>query len=199
MIRQPIRSGRWRPAPVSVYVGLGANLGDPQHQIDRAIIALHRLPRTRVVAVSAIYRTAPVGPQDQPDYLNAVAALSTRLGPVALLGRLQSIEQSLGRVRDGKRWGPRMLDLDLLLYGQLCLDTPALRLPHPWMHRRGFVLVPLADIAPAELLVPGRGRLEDLLVAVDRGGIQRLGDARAEAKQSSDTALAAQPQRLMAG
>jgi 2-amino-4-hydroxy-6-hydroxymethyldihydropteridine diphosphokinase len=174
MISQPRRFGPRCPAAVDAYIGIGANLGRPQRQIEQAFVALRRLPRTRLTAISSLYRTTPVGPQDQPDYINAAAGLRTRLTPTELLGALQSIEQRLGRVRDGRRWGPRMLDLDLLLYGDLCLDTPALRLPHPWMHRRGFVLVPLADIAPAGLLVPGRGRLTELLSAVGRGGIQRV-------------------------
>lgn len=115
-----------------------------------------------------------MGPQDQPDYINAVAALRTRLALLQSLAAAQAIEQRLGRVRDGRHWGPRMLDLDLLLYGGLCMDTAALQLPHPLMHQRGFVLVPLADVAPADLAVPGRGRLADLLAGVDRDDIQRL-------------------------
>jgi 2-amino-4-hydroxy-6-hydroxymethyldihydropteridine diphosphokinase len=198
MIRRQGRlSRRWPAAPIA-YVGLGANLGDSRRQVERAIIALRRLPRTRLETVSALYRTAPVGPQDQPDYVNAVAALRTSMTPIALLLALQSIEQRLGRVRDGRRWGPRMLDLDLLLYGRLSLDTPMLSLPHPRMHQRGFVLVPLADIAPADLPVPGRGRLADLLATVDRRGIQRL-PGPGPRTEASGAVLAVGPQGLTLG
>lgn len=197
MISRPRRQGRRRPASVSAYIGLGANLGEPRRQVEHAVEALRQLPRSRLTAVSANYRTAPVGPQDQPDYINAVAALRTGLPPTALLAGLQSIERRLGRVRDGRHWGPRMLDLDLLLFGRLCLDTPALRLPHPWMHQRGFVLVPLAEIAPADLLVPGRGRLAELLAAVERGGIQRL-SAVAAPSERVGSAPAGEPEALRA-
>jgi len=126
------------------------------------------------LAASALYRTKPVGPQDQPDYINAVAALETRLMPRALLAALQGIERRHGRVRDGSRWGPRTLDLDLLLYGGEELDLPGLHIPHAQMHRRAFVLVPLADVAAASLVVPGRGRLGQLLAQVDGSGVERV-------------------------
>jgi len=159
---------------VTAYIGLGANLDGPQRQVERAIAELAVLPDSRLVAVSTLYRTAPVGPGAQPDYVNAAARLSTRLDPVALLTALQGIERAHGRVRDGTRWGPRTLDLDLLLYDDLRCDLPGLNLPHPELHRRAFVLVPLLDIAPPGLRVPGRGRLEDLARALPQNDIVPL-------------------------
>ena len=138
------------------YVGLGANLGDREGSIRRAaeLIGARRL--------STIIETPPWGITDQPDFLNAVAELETDLGPRPLLDRLIEVERELGRVRDGKRWGPRTIDLDLLVYGDETSDVPALQLPHPRLHDRLFVLVPLAELAP-DLEVPGRGRVADLL------------------------------------
>lgn len=159
----------------TVYVGLGANLADPERQVRTALDDLGGLPETALVASSPLYRTAPVGPPDQPDYVNAVARLCTGLAPRALLGALQGIERAHGRERDGTRWGPRPLDLDILLYGDLRLDEPGLCIPHPELGRRAFVLVPLADVAPAGLAVPGAGRLGDLLAGCARDGIARLG------------------------
>ena len=158
------------PPAASVYIGLGANLDDPRKQVERAVVELDTLPHSRATAVSRLYRTAPVGPQDQPDFINAVAHLETLLDPMSLLAALQCIERRHGRIRNGRRWGPRTLDLDILLFGDLSLEAPALSLPHPQMHRRAFVLVPLADIAPDALVVPGRGRLGDLLRAVQEAG-----------------------------
>jgi 2-amino-4-hydroxy-6-hydroxymethyldihydropteridine diphosphokinase len=134
-------------APVIAYVGLGANLGDPEGQLREALSRLNDAPEVEVTRVSAFYRTPPLGPPDQPWYVNAAARLRTRLGPDELLGLLQQVETALGRVR-GERWGPRRLDLDLLLYNGEVIFAPDLVVPHPEMHRRGFVLVPLAEIAP---------------------------------------------------
>ena len=156
------------------YVGLGANLDDPQRQVERAIAELAMLPDSRLVGASTLYRTAPVGPGAQPDYVNAAARLLTRLDPVALLTALQGIERAHGRMRDGTRWGPRTLDLDLLLYGDLRCDLPGLNLPHPELHRRAFVLVPLLDVAPSDLTVPGQGRLADLARALPQSDIVPL-------------------------
>jgi 2-amino-4-hydroxy-6-hydroxymethyldihydropteridine diphosphokinase len=147
----------------SVYIGLGANLDDPRQQIERALSELNALDETWLVAVSPRYRTAPVGPADQPDFINAVARLETRLSPPALLAALQQIERRHGRIRGGRHWGPRPLDLDILLIGAQVLNVPGLRVPHPRMHERAFVLVPLADIAPMELMIPGHGPLRLLL------------------------------------
>jgi len=157
--------------PVLAYVGLGSNLSDPEGQVGRAMIELGGLPETELLARSALYRTAPVGPADQPDYINAVASLRTRLSPRALLEALQAIERLHGRQRDGTRWGPRTLDLDILLYGDERLSEPGLQIPHPEMGGRAFVLVPLADVAPSGLRVPGLGPLADLIERCPREGI----------------------------
>ncbi|HWH06741.1 MAG TPA: 2-amino-4-hydroxy-6-hydroxymethyldihydropteridine diphosphokinase [Gaiellaceae bacterium] len=143
----------------TAYVGIGANLGDREATIG---LALERLPG--VVEVSALRETEPVGPVEQPRFLNCVAVLETELSPRELLDELLAIELSLGRVR-GERWGPRTLDLDLLLHGDAVLDEPGLTLPHPRLHERRFVLEPLAELAP-DLVVPGRGRVRDLLAGL---------------------------------
>jgi 2-amino-4-hydroxy-6-hydroxymethyldihydropteridine diphosphokinase len=147
------------------YIGLGSNLDDPRRQVLTALGSLAAIPGCRLLARSALYATSPVGPVDQPDFVNAAAGLATRLAPHDQLAELQRIERAQGRVRDGTRWGPRTLDLDLLLYGDLSLAVPGLTLPHPELGRRAFVLVPLAEIAPTELEIPGQGRLGDLLAA----------------------------------
>ncbi|MEQ6918061.1 2-amino-4-hydroxy-6-hydroxymethyldihydropteridine diphosphokinase [Halomonas aquatica] len=130
------------------WIGLGSNLEGPREHVERALGELDRLPLTRRVDASRLYASRPVGPADQPDYINAVAHLMTRLSPLALLDQLQALEQRHGRVR-GRHWGPRTLDLDLLLFDDCRLTLPRLTLPHPEMARRAFVLVPLAELAPA--------------------------------------------------
>jgi 2-amino-4-hydroxy-6-hydroxymethyldihydropteridine diphosphokinase len=152
-------------AEAIAYIGLGSNIGEPREQVLSALDQMAGLPRCRLVARSPLYATTPVGPIPQPDYINAAAALATTLTPGELLAVLQQVERHHGRVRDGTRWGPRTLDLDLLVYGQRRLQQPDLQLPHPEMHRRAFVLVPLAQIAPEGLEIPGLGRLTDLLAA----------------------------------
>lgn len=144
-----------REAFTRAYIGLGSNLATPRRQLARALEALAALADTRVVAVSSFYRTAPVGLEGQPDFVNAVAAVDTGLAPRALLAALLTIEQEHGRVRT-LRNGPRTLDLDLLAYGELQLNEPGLAVPHPRMHERAFVLVPLAEIAP-DFVLPGHG------------------------------------------
>lgn len=156
------------------WIALGANLGDAQGALTGALAALTRLPDTRIVAVSSLYRSAPVDAQG-PDFLNAVAALETGLAPAALLCRLHAIEDAAGRERPYRN-APRSLDLDLLLYGREVADTPALRLPHPRMHRRAFVLAPLAELAPA-LEVPGHGRVDLLLAAISGQHLEKLSRA----------------------
>lgn len=152
------------------WIGLGSNLDDPAGQVERAIDDLRAASDIEVLAVSALYRTAPVGgPPDQPMFCNAAAALVTRLAPYALLAVLQAIEAARGRVRD-VRWGPRTLDLDILAYDDHRFDTPELTLPHPRAHERGFVLVPLADIAPALTLGPA-GRVIDCLGRVPHADV----------------------------
>ena len=164
--------GGLRPAPMRVFVGLGSNLDEPRRQIERALHTLAALEHTRLLAVSSLYRSAPLGPQDQPFFLNAVAELETLLPPDALLDHLQSIETAQGRVRT-RRWGPRTLDLDLLLYGMERISTPRLLVPHPGLPERPFVLYPLAELAP-ELEVPGLGTVNALAIRAGDDGIERL-------------------------
>lgn len=139
-----------------VYLALGSNLADPLHQVRNALDALAAIPDTRRAAVSSFYRTPPYGPPDQPDYLNAAVALDTQLSPEALLDHTQRIELEQGRVRKAERWGPRTLDLDILLFGDRVLNTPRLTVPHYDMHNRAFMLVPLLEIAPQARLPDGR-------------------------------------------
>ena len=156
------------------YVGLGSNLADPVEQVIAAFEALSALPDTRVTARSTLYGSRPMGPADQPDYVNAVARLATALDPHELLAALQGIEDRAGRDRSGARWGPRTLDLDLLLYGDLECDDDRLVLPHPGMAERAFVLVPLAEIAP-DLVLPGHDEpVERLARWIDRSGLWPL-------------------------
>lgn len=154
------------------YVALGANLGDARGTLEAAFEALDEMPDTRLVARSSLYRTAPIGVSGQPDYINAVAALDTALSPEALLCGLLALEARHGRTREFPL-AARTLDLDLLLYGEQVLDLPALQVPHPRMHLRAFVLMPLAEIAPA-LSLPGRGAVADLLRGVSAQPIERL-------------------------
>lgn len=135
-------------ATALAYIGLGSNLDTPRDQIERALNALAGLPISECVAHSSLYASTPVGPQDQPDFVNAVAAVHTRLSPLALLDQLQALEQRHRRIRS-RRWGPRTLDLDLLWYRDMKVDSPRLILPHPEMLHRRFVLEPLAEIAPS--------------------------------------------------
>lgn len=163
----------WHPA----YVGIGSNLEEPEAQVRRAFEALRSLPGTSSFVHSALYRSAPAGPVDQPDFINAAAAFLTRFRPLELLGKLNDLENVQGRQR-GEHWGPRTLDLDLLVYGRETIDRPDLQVPHPRIQERNFVLLPLAEIAP-HLRVPGRGNVLDLLVAVAGGArIERLGQER---------------------
>jgi 2-amino-4-hydroxy-6-hydroxymethyldihydropteridine diphosphokinase len=156
---------------VTAYVALGSNLGDRAAHLAAALAALADLPGTHLLSVSATYETAPVGPAGQQNYFNAVAALATSLAPLALLDHLLAIEQAQGRVRR-ERWGPRTLDLDLLIHGSTALDDPRLTLPHPRMLERAFVLVPLADVAP-NLILAGLP-VSAHLAALNVCGIVRL-------------------------
>ncbi len=158
--------------PVRAYIGLGSNLADPEAQITRAFAELDGLPASRCLARSPLYRSAPIGPQDQPDFINAVAALDTDLSPADLLTGLQALEQRHRRVRR-RHWGPRTLDLDLLLYGSEIRSSTRLTLPHPRLHQRAFVLFPLYTIAP-QLHVPGLGSLQHLVEVCPAQAIERL-------------------------
>ncbi|QWT22368.1 2-amino-4-hydroxy-6-hydroxymethyldihydropteridine diphosphokinase [Bacillus sp. NP157] len=154
---------------VIALIGLGGNLGDVRSRLDAAIGALDNVPGVQVTARSRFYRTPPWGNVDQPDFVNAAIAVQTTLEPHALLAALLDTERAFGRTRDGERWGPRTLDLDLLAYADTMLDDEQLSLPHPRIPERAFVLLPLADIA-ADVLLPGMGRVADLLAAVDTAG-----------------------------
>jgi 2-amino-4-hydroxy-6-hydroxymethyldihydropteridine diphosphokinase len=154
----------WSPA----YVGIGSNLEDPASQVRMAFDGLAQMPDSRLVAVSDLYRNPPMGPQDQPDYVNAAVGLLTRLSPAELLGELQALEKRQGRTRiKDDHWGPRVIDLDLLVFGHRTINNPGLNLPHPGISERNFVLFPLCDIAP-RLAVPGQGIVYQLA--------QQLGD-----------------------
>ena len=151
--------------PTRAYVGLGANLGDRSAMLRAALEQLDAEPGVRLVAVSAIRETQPVGYLDQPQFLNAAAAIDTDLPPRELLDRLLGIERRLGRTREGPRFGPRTIDLDLLLYGEERVDEPGLAVPHPRLHERLFVLEPLSDL-DATLIVPGKGPLSEILAGL---------------------------------
>ena len=160
-------------APATAFIGLGANLGQPRAALAAALAQLDGQPALRVLQVSSLYRTQPVDAAG-PDFLNAVAMLQTGLPPLQLLDCLQAIEQAAGRERPYRN-APRTLDLDLLLYEQVCCDTPRLTLPHPRAHQRLFVLVPLAEIAP-EIRIPGQGRAAALAAALGGQGIDAVAD-----------------------
>lgn len=155
------------------FIALGSNQADPAVQVTKACAELRALPQSRLLACSSLYRSAPLGPQDQPAFINAVAMLDTQLEPEALLDALQGIEQRSGRVRKAERWGPRILDLDLLLYADRIIDTPRLQVPHYHMHARSFVLYPLAELA-ADLTMPDGTPLQQLLQACPPSGLERL-------------------------
>lgn len=154
---------------VRALIGLGGNLGDVRTRLDAAIDALAVLSGIEVIARSRFYRTAPWGVVDQPDFINAAIAVDTSLSAHHLLDALLSTERAFGRVRDGERWGPRTLDLDLLAYGEATIDDERLTVPHPRLAERAFVLLPLADVAAA-FDVPGLGRVVELLAGVDVSG-----------------------------
>jgi 2-amino-4-hydroxy-6-hydroxymethyldihydropteridine diphosphokinase len=149
----------------TAYIALGSNLKDPRRQLQAGFAALALLPETQLVAQSSLVCSAPVGYLNQPDFVNAVAAIRTALTPRALLDALLDIEREHGRVREFPN-APRTLDLDIALYGERTINEPGLSIPHPRMHERAFVMVPLAEIAPVAV-VPGRGRVLDLLVGMD--------------------------------
>jgi len=161
-----LRRDHWRPA----YVGIGSNLDEPATRVRKAFAALQALPDSGFARCSPLYRSAPMGPSDQPDFVNAAAVILTRLEPHDLMRGLQAIENAQGRRRDTTRWGPRTLDLDLLVLGSLVVDEPDLRIPHPGIAERNFVLFPLADLAP-NMHVPGRGSVQKLLAEIGTAGL----------------------------
>jgi 2-amino-4-hydroxy-6-hydroxymethyldihydropteridine diphosphokinase len=158
--------------PVRAYIGLGANLGDAVANVCAAMDALTQIPAMCVVARSALYLTSPWGVTDQADFINAAVGLDSTLSPHEVLAVLQQLEARAGRTRE-RRWGPRVLDLDLLLYGDACVHDEHLEVPHPRLAERAFVLLPLADIAPA-VQIPGKGPVRDLLARADTTGCRRL-------------------------
>lgn len=156
------------------FVGLGGNLGDVETTLVEALWAIDGLPQTSIRAQSALYRSKPWGRGDQPDFLNGAVELQTRMTPRVLLEHLLAIEERFGRVRAKEdRWGPRTLDLDLLVFGEEVIDETGLHVPHPRLHERAFVLVPLAEIAPS-LHIVGQGKVSDLLAQVDASGIEAV-------------------------
>jgi 2-amino-4-hydroxy-6-hydroxymethyldihydropteridine diphosphokinase len=161
----------WQPA----YIGIGSNLEDPKTQVLRACEGLETLAATRVLGVSPLYRSKPFGPVAQPDFVNAAAALLTQLDSRGLLLELQGLERSLGRPGERERWGPRIIDLDLLVYGRERRQEPGITLPHPGIVERNFVLYPLADLAP-DLDVPGLGPVAELKGRLAPLGLERLGE-----------------------
>lgn len=160
-------------APVRAFVALGANLGEPVRQIEAALKELAHLPDTRLIARSSLWRSQPEGFTAQPEFVNAAAALETRLAARGLLAALLDIERRHGRERHFRN-APRTLDLDILLYGECVLDEPGLHLPHPRLHRRPFVLLPLMEIAGGELIIPGHGNLVGLVQALAPHDVRRI-------------------------
>ena len=161
----------WHP----VYIGVGSNQDDPHAQLTRAFAKLTEVPNTRVILTSPVYVSKPFGPVDQPDFANAVVGLLTRLEPHALLANLRAIEAAQGRpeASQRQRWGPRVIDLDLLVYDRERLNDPELTVPHPGIVERNFVLYPLADIAP-DLEIPGLGRVTELKGRVTSAGLKKI-------------------------
>jgi 2-amino-4-hydroxy-6-hydroxymethyldihydropteridine diphosphokinase len=158
----------------TVYLGLGANLNDPINQLNQAVAALKALPDTDdEIKVSAFYSSKPMGPQDQPDYVNAVACIETQLQPLDLLALTQKIELDLGRVRKDERWGPRTLDIDILLFGRQTLNLPTLTVPHYGMTLREFVIYPLLEIAP-NIIMPDGIKISDLQKTVPLNGLSKI-------------------------
>ena len=156
----------------NVFIGLGSNLSDPIQQVLIAMEALEKIPETSVVRQSSLYASPPMGPQDQPDYVNAVVELKSELSAHVLLDQLQSIEQQQGRVRL-RHWGERTLDLDILVFGEQEINDERLTIPHPGIIERAFVLFPLAEIA-AELMLPKFGNIADLVQNCSRAGLNKI-------------------------
>ena len=159
----------WIPA----YVGIGSNLEMPAKQVEGAFERLAEIPGTRLVSRSSLYRSSPLGGIEQPDFVNAVAGLLTTLSARELLSALLAIEKRNGRERDETRWGPRVLDLDLLVYGAQVLDAAGITVPHPGIAERNFVLLPLGEIAP-QLVIPALGRVAGIAVNIDEPSISRI-------------------------
>jgi len=164
---------------IKVYIGLGSNLALPEKQIQAACRSLAALPDTALIMCSSLYRSQPMGPQDQPDYVNAVALIETKLSADSLLQHTQLIESQQGRTRNAKRWGPRTLDLDMLLYGKQHIDTDHLKVPHCGMKQREFVLYPLFEIA-SDLILPCGEKLSELLLKCPLNGLRKMAPLKYE-------------------
>jgi len=158
---------------IRVYVGLGSNLEDPVAQVLEAVEELEMIPDSILVSRSSLYRGKPMGLADQPDYVNAVVAMDTLLSAENFLQELTRIEDLQGRARDGEKWGPRIIDLDLLMYGKQKINTPDLTVPHPGMHERDFVIIPLSELA-GDVNVPGQGRLTALINKCENHSLRKL-------------------------
>ena len=158
---------------IRVYVGLGSNLEDPVAQVLEAVEELEMIPDSILVSRSSLYRGKPMGLADQPDYVNAVVAMDTLLSAENFLQELTRIEDLQGRVRDGEKWGPRIIDLDLLMYGKQKINTPDLTVPHPGMHERDFVIIPLSELA-GDVNIPGQGRLTALINKCENHSLRKL-------------------------
>jgi len=158
---------------IEVYIGLGSNLALPEEQLQAACVSLAALPDSELIRCSSLYRSQPMGPQDQPDYVNAVALITTLLSPDTLLQQTQLIENQQGRIRKADRWGPRTLDLDMLLFGRQQINNDYLTVPHCGMKQREFVLYPLFEIAP-DLILPCGDKLSDLVEKCPKNGLQKM-------------------------
>jgi len=174
----------------TAFIGLGGNQGEPVTQMIAALDALDQLTDVEVTTVSSLYRSEPVGYQNQDDFFNAVATLVTSLEPLTLLDELLGLEREIGRVRDGPRFGPRVIDLDLLLYDDSIIDMPRLQVPHPRMAQRRFVLQPLLEIAP-DIVIPGSGPAAESLTMITGQDVERL--YRADGPETSRMAPDAWP------
>ena len=155
----------------TAYIGLGSNLSQPSQQLKNAVQAISTIKQCHIKNISSLYFSRPMGPQDQPDYMNAVLSVFTSLTPIELLDALQLIENNTGRSRKGNRWGARILDLDILLFGQEAISNDRLTIPHYGMKSREFVLIPLHEISP-DLVLPGGDILKDLIHSLDQNGLK---------------------------
>lgn len=156
-----------------VFIGIGSNLSKPEQQVRNAVTLIEQLPHVKITQVSALYFSRPMGPQEQPNYINAVVSIDTQLEPLALLDALQAIENKAGRVRKENRWGARILDLDILLFNTQTINNERLTVPHYGMKEREFVLIPLAEIAP-KLILPSGENVSDLCESIEKNGLKIL-------------------------
>ena len=164
---------------ITAYIGLGSNLSNPIQQISQAFVEIAEIEGVDLRKTSSLYQSAPMGPADQPDYVNAVAEIATTLSAEELLAALQRIENAHGRVRTTVQWSARTLDLDILLYGEEIVSTKTLTIPHPGLYERPFVLYPLKEIAAEDLVIPDHGSLADLVSQCERGDLAIISDVAA--------------------